>query len=64
VVVPPGGREPKPEEVRHQVKVQTMDYSRCVEAAAALAFSTTVSYVERETGPVLEPQAVVDAFRT
>jgi hypothetical protein len=41
-----------------------MDYSRCVEAAAALAYSTTVSYAERGTGPVPEPQAVVDALRT
>jgi hypothetical protein len=41
-----------------------MDCCPCVEAVAALAYSTTVSYAERGTGPVPEPHAVVDAHRT
>jgi hypothetical protein len=43
--------------------VQATDYKRCVEAVATLAYSTTGSYAERGTGPVPEPQAVVDALR-
>jgi hypothetical protein len=47
-----------------QRKAQATDHDRCVDAAAALAHSTTVSYAERGTGPVPEPQAVIDALRT
>jgi hypothetical protein len=56
--------EPEPDEVREQPNAQAMDYNRCVEAVAALACSTTVSYAERGTGRVPKPQAVVDALRT
>jgi hypothetical protein len=55
--------EPEPDEVRDELNAQAMDYSRCVEAVAALADSTTVSYARRGTGPVPEAQAVVDALR-
>jgi hypothetical protein len=58
------GGEPEPEDLRGQLNAHANDRGRCVEAAAALAHSTTVSYAERGTGPVPEPQAVVDALRT
>jgi hypothetical protein len=56
--------EPEPGEVRDELSAQAMDCSRCVGTAAALAYSTTVSYAERGTGTGPEPQAVVDALRT
>jgi hypothetical protein len=35
--------DPEPDEVRDELIAQAMDYSRCVEAVAALAYSTTMS---------------------
>jgi hypothetical protein len=35
---------PEPDEERDELNAQAVDYSRCVEAGAALAHSTTVSY--------------------
>jgi hypothetical protein len=56
--------EPEPDEVRDELNARAVDYSRCVEAVAALAYSTAVSYAGRGTGTVPESQAVVDALRT
>jgi hypothetical protein len=55
--------DPEPDEVRDELNAQAKGYSRCVEAVAALAYSTTVSYAERGIGAVPGPQAVVDALR-
>jgi hypothetical protein len=43
--------EPEPEEVCDERDAWTIDCCRCVEAVAALAYWTTVSYAERGTGP-------------
>jgi hypothetical protein len=64
---PDGGAtagEPEPDEVRDQLNARALDYLRCVEAVAALAYSTAVSYAERGKAAVPEPEVVVDALRT